>query len=339
MTKEDLVNTLEQLPEVAQNSQFGVGFYSAYLVSERVMVRSKHNDEEQHVWESTARGTFSVRSDSDNPYQIKRGTDIYLYLKDDCANFCKKKTINLLTIKEEEKVCIFICFDIRTYVWGGKCYWFFFEDKKKKDEVNEEDDNDKDKDKNKEKPEEVSKEEYAAFYKSISNNWEEYLAVKHFNYYLCQRRHLLICLNQRRKRITLSSSFEEFSLWMIAKIFDLNIFHIKNNPEEHREKMFADFKTFYEQFHKNIKLGIHEDSKNRNKLADLLRYYSTKSCEELTSMKEYVGIMKENQKHIYYITGESRANVEASLFLEALKKIDLEVLFLAILLTNTQSNN
>ncbi|ETO16149.1 heat shock 90kDa protein 1 beta isoform b, partial [Reticulomyxa filosa] len=278
--------------------QFGVGFYSAYLANERVVVRSKHNEDEQHVWKIIASGTFRVRDDIDNPYQIKRGTEIYLHLKDDCANFCKKKNvkklvkkysqfvafqINLLTIKEEEKVLfVFYLFWIYVHTGGGKCCCFFLT--RKKDDVNEdEDDDDDDKDKeevsdysgkkikekkelellNKQKQiwsrklEEVLNKEYDAFYKSICSDWEEKLTLKHFS----------------------TDGQLEFS-----------------------RLLFVPKAPF-------------ESTKKKNK-------------SEEKSLNEYISRMKENQKHIDYITGESRANVEASPFLEALKNIYLEVLFL-----------
>merc|ERR1719161_1933024 len=88
-----------------------------------------------------------------------------------------------------------------------------------------------------------------------------------------------------------------------------------------------DYLKFWKEFAKAIKLGLYEDSSNRTKLAKLLRFYSSKSGDNWTSLEKYISRMKKGQKHIYYISGESKEAVEKSPFLERLRKKDLEVLY------------
>ncbi|KAI7727478.1 hypothetical protein M8C21_002120 [Ambrosia artemisiifolia] len=440
MTKEDLIKNLGTIAKSGTSAfmekmqtggdlnligQFGVGFYSVYLVADYVEVISKHNDDKQYVWESKADGAFAISEDTYNE-PLGRGTEIRLHLKEEAAEYLEESKLKDLVQKYSE----FINFPI--YVWANKEVDVEVpaeddessddEDKRRSrtpestdDEEKENEDEQKPKTKTVKEtaydwerlndvkaiwlrsPKEVTEEEYTKFYRSIAKDFgdEKPMAWSHFNaegdvefkavlfvppkapndlyenYYTAKRSNLKLYvrrvfisdefdellpkylmflmglvdsdtlpLNVSREMLQQHDSLKTIKKKLIRKALDMIRKLAEEDPDESHDKdkkeedesnendeKRGQYTKFWNEFGKSIKIGIIEDSANRNRLAKLLRFETTKSDGKLTSLDQYISRMKSGQKDIFYITGTSKEQLEKSPFLERLKKKNFEVIF------------
>ena len=385
-TKE-FIKSLQETKDVNMIGQFGVGFYSAFLVGSRVRVLSKglHSDE-TFCWESTADNNFTItHSDED----IHRGTRITIYLNDQSTKYADEKVLKEII----EKHSSYITYPIMLLT--EKTREKEVEKIDDEDEVTIDDDHENEEDE-KEKPKEtetfyeyekvnkyeplwtrlpsdVKPEEYSEFYKTFGNSHDEHSYVIHFkaegslefttllyvpktapydlfnkgskkgNVKLYVRKVLItdkceelipeyftflkglvdsndLPLNVSREMLQQNGLMKKMSKHIVKKVIDV----LQSSSIEDKEK----YKEFYKQYSKNIKLGVYEDSENRDKLVKLLRFYTFNHKDEEISLDQYLSEMKEGQSDIYYITGESMAALDGSPYLGGLVKKGYDVLLL-----------
>ncbi|GIL68672.1 hypothetical protein Vafri_21916 [Volvox africanus] len=440
MTKDDLIKNLGTIAKSGTSAfleqmqkggdmnligQFGVGFYSVYLVADYVEVISKHNDDTQYIWASTADGSFSISEDNENE-QLGRGTLIKIHLKEEAQEYATEAKLKELVQRYSEFINfpIYLQTEKEVEVPVEEEAEEAKEDKEEEAEEAEEEDegaeDDEEETKEEEekpkatrkekrvdwdllndnkaiwlrKPSEVTDEEYQKFYKAVSKDYSDALSYTHFRaegdvefrsilyipsispydfydkYYekaqnglkLYVRRVFIsddmkeliprylsfvkgivdsdtLPLNVSREMLQQEAALKTIKKKVVRKVLDIikkmSEAEVKCKAMEEKgetegkptEKECGQYGKFWEQFGRSIKLGIIEDSTNRNRLAKLLRVYTSKSGDKLTTLDEYISRMKEGQKSIYYLAGASKEEVANSPHLERLLRKGYEVIY------------
>ncbi|XP_050277644.1 heat shock protein 90-5, chloroplastic [Quercus robur] len=373
--------------------QFGVGFYSAFLVAEKVVVSTKSpRSDKQYIWESVAdSSSYMIKEETDPEKFLRRGTQITLYLRgDDKYEFSDPARIQGLVKNYSQ----FVSFPI--YTWQEKSRTVEVEEEEKSEEGEElkpEGEKKMKKTTKTEKywdwelanetkpiwmrnPKEIQKDEYYEFYKKTFNEFLDPVAYTHFttegevefrsvlyipgmgplnnedvvnpktkNIRLYVKRVFIsddfdgelfprylsfvkgvvdsddLPLNVSREILQESRIVRIMRKRLVRKTFDM----IQDISESENKE---DYKKFWENFGRLIKLGCIEDSGNHKRITPLLRFYTSKSEEELKSLDDYVENMSENQKAIYYLATDSLKSAKTAPFLEKLLQKDIEVLYL-----------
>jgi molecular chaperone HtpG len=372
------MQALKEGTDVSLIGQFGVGFYSAYLVADTVSVYSGN-----HCWESKAGGSFTIEY-SETPF-IENGTKLVLHMKEDCLDYLEQSNIEQIVHTHSE----YINYPISLWITRTETKEVPDDSNDDvQDESNETDSNVKIEDVSEEiqewkqinvqkplwmrKPEDVNEEEHASFYKSLTKDWDSHLAHKHFVaegqiefkslLYIPKRSPHDMFSNKTKKnniklyvkRVFIMDNCEELMpdwLNFMSGVVDsedlpLNISReilqqnkitnvIKKNLVKKCIELFNElmekedkslYNTFYDNYHQSLKLGVHEDSVNRDKLIKLL-CFQTKNHTSKIALSQYVKEMKSDQEHIYFITGESRKAVENSPFVKGIINKGFDVVF------------
>jgi len=339
--------------------QFGVGFYSSFMVADHVEVVSlKAGNKEAWKWSSDGKSGFEIVKD----VKKNNGTVITLYLNDEGKEFANRWQIENLVKKYSDHIDfpIFLTYPDIEYDDEGKEK----SRSSKTDQINDA------KAFWTRSPKEVKKKEYIEFYKSLSNDMEDPFEWVHYRAEGSLEYTILFFIPSKASPDIYRADYQSGVKLYVNRVFitdddkellppwmrfvkgvidssDLPLNVSREILQQNRimanirtnsvKKVLDKLKTvaknkekyseFYEQYGRLVKEGVYQDFEHKDALTDLLRYSSTKD-ESLVSLKEYVGRMKDDQKSIYYITGQNQISLRSSPLLEMYEKKGIEVLIL-----------